>query len=567
MLEILKIKKFALINEAEIHFKDGLNIISGETGAGKSIILEAINLILGGRAKQDLVQKNEAEAVVEGFFDLSRAPHICNRLERFALPFENDELHIRRIVPLTGKNKIYINGEIVTLNVLQEVCEGLIDLCGQHEHQSLIKSQYQLELIDQYAGLVDKVKQFSEEFEQYKSLEAEKKELSSSSQDQRVDFLKFQIEELTSAELIPGEDEKLQEKKRLFQSSKQRFEHAQTAQKLLSIEEDEALSPSIPYLFQVCIAKLEALVEQDSSLKEVLDKCHSIRAELEDVEQVMNTYLENIDMDEEEWNIIQDRLAFFATLRRKYGQSVDEMAEKLKLLQSELYEIENKESFLLELDKKINQIMKLLEKKAEILTEKRKNASQVFSKTVTKELKDLNMQGSEFDVEVTVLSEPSSWTVSGAANEIQFNIRTNKGDKKLPLSKIASGGELSRVMLGIRRVMCNQGGIGVYLFDEIDSGMGGQTAFQVGKKLKSVSLGNQVICITHLPQVAAFSDHHIKVEKTMSKNKTQTFVKLLNQSEKVDELARMLGGPKLTKSSVANAKELIGESLASLDLQ
>jgi DNA repair protein RecN (Recombination protein N) len=553
MLETLRIKNIAVIDSAEIPFKQGLNILSGETGAGKSIVLEAISLILGSRANVDLVRADCDESLVEGLFNLAELPWMKERLETLGFESDTQELLIKRTVNRSGKHRIHVNGALATLTILQTLCEGLVDLCGQHEHQTLIRPATQLELLDRYGNLAAQTQAVGNAYQRMKKLQREKNELEQAEADRekRADFLKFQIEELRAAQLVPGEDEELQKRKMLLQSAEFRVQTAESVRQILESEEDGALNS-----LRAAVLKIRALHQLDDKSGPIFEAMERALAETEEAGLQLNRYLSSADMDPEQLLSVQERLSLLADLRRKYGSSVSEMIETLGKLEIENAALDQTSSQLAKLSKELEDAQAELKKLGKKLSTARKKASEVFADSVTHELKDLKMGDARFQIELSYRENLEEWTATGADN-IQFVVQTNRGETARPLGKIASGGELSRLMLAIRRVIADRGGIGVYLFDEIDAGIGGQTAFQVGKKLKSVAAYNQVICITHLPQVASFADHHLVVRKNSKSKRTLTEVVELTKTERKEELARMLGGPELTKKSLENAAELL----------
>jgi DNA repair protein RecN (Recombination protein N) len=556
MLETLSIKNIAVIDSAEISFKPGLNILSGETGAGKSIVIEAISLLLGSRASAELIRSSCEEATVEGLFDISNIPWIKTRMDRAGFPTEHSELLIKRVVSRSGRHRIYINGELATLAILQDLCEGLVDLCGQHEHQSLLKAATQLELLDRYGGLTDQSKSVGITFTHVRSLSKKRDALQMAEREraQKSEFLKFQIEELRAANLSAGEDERLQAEKQLLQSCEARAQLAEEVRQALE-SQDEAGGGALDSI-RSAISKVRTLSQLDDRAIPVKENLERALAELEDASLSINRYLESTELNPNRLTEVQDRLAQLADLRRKYGTNVSEMLTALARLENEYSALGHMEEQLSEVISELEKAKKELLREGQKLSKERKKVSDLLAKSVTDELKDLKMGEARFQIELQASADISDWTPSGA-DSIQFVVQTNRGEAARPLQKIASGGELSRLMLAIRRVIADRGGIGVYLFDEIDAGIGGQTAFQVGKKLKSVAQFNQVICITHLPQVASFADHHLSVRKRTTPGRTITEVIELDKQERKNELARMLGGPQLTKKSLENAEELL----------
>jgi DNA repair protein RecN (Recombination protein N) len=552
MLESLRIKNIAVIDEAEIPFKAGLNVLSGETGAGKSIVLEAISLILGSRASTDLIRAECEEASVEALFDISKLDWLRDRMKQTGIVLDSTELLVKRTVNRSGRHRIHINGELATLSMLQSLCDGLVDLCGQNEHQSLVKPHTQLELLDRYGGLTGQRQKFEELHQHYKSIEREADHLRESEKEsrQRADFIAFQLQELRDAALTRGEDEALASEKLLLQSAEARLQIAETARS--GLEDEDGALPILRGLVQ----KLRSGSAMDSALDPVREALERAVAEAEDAAHSLSRYVGQIELDPTRLDYVQERLALLANLRRKYGTSIDEMLETLAGLERDSQLLTSFEDRLTEAQARLELARAEMEELGKRLSKLRIKASELFSKTVTDELVDLRMPGASFSIELTQRERVEEWTFSGA-DQIQFLVQTNTGEGFKPIGKVASGGELSRLMLAIRRVIADHGGIGVYLFDEIDAGIGGQTAFQVGKKLRSVARYNQVICITHLPQVASFAHHHLSVRKATQGKRTVTEVVELNESERKKELARMLGGPELTKKSLENAAELL----------
>lgn len=553
MLQTLSIKNVAIIDSAEISFREGLNVLSGETGAGKSIVLEAISLLLGSRANSELVRTGCDEAVIEGLFDVSDIPWIGERLERLGFSSESSELLIKRIVHRAGRHRIYINGALATLAILSELCEGLIDLCGQHEHQSLTKPAMQLELLDRYGGLSQQSQRLVTKLTELKSLKAEQRRLEEAEAERtrRADFLRFQIDELRGAGLEIGEDESLHAEKQLLQSAETRLQTGEAMREILENDGEGALNA-----IRAALSKARALNQLDERVAPLREGLERAQAELEEVDLSLIRYLGSIDLNMERLESVQERLALLADLRRKYGTSIEEMLATLNQLETDFAALGKTEERQGALNEQIRGIEHELLQLGVKLSAARRKAAEIFSDSVTGELKDLRMGDARFQVSFEHVEALEDWSASGP-DLVSYLVQTNLGEPARPLGKIASGGELSRLMLAVRRVIADKGGIGVYLFDEIDAGIGGQTAFQVGKKLKSVASYNQVICITHLPQVASFADHHLVVRKSTAGKRTVTQVVELSAKERKEELARMLGGPELTKKSLETAAELI----------
>lgn len=553
MLQTIKIKNFALIENAEIPFGSGLNILSGETGAGKSIILSAISLLLGGRATADVIRNGSDEAVVEGFFDVADLPWIKSRLKEVGIDSDESELLIKRTVNRNGKNRVFINGELATLNMLQAVCDDLVDLCGQNEHQSLFKTGVQLDLVDRYSELQEEAHQVQNQYFKTITLREEWENLKRKEEErvQRLEFIRFQIQELNEAALSPGEDESLQQEKKLLQTHEQRLSIASQIETALDGEEGALQS------IKLALAKAKNLIQIDQGIQELFDSLTRSVAEVEEASRLTRIYLGSAELNPNRLEEVQDRLSMITNLKRKYGQTIVEIISHHEKMKSEIDLLENLSSRLENLENEFEQEKEILKKSAKNLFLKRKKSSESFSKAIVKELKELRMADASVSVNLEFLEDIQSWGADSLGTGIAFEVQTNLGEDRKQIQKIVSGGELSRLMLAIRRVIADKGGIGVYLFDEIDAGLGGQTAFTVGKKLKSVAAYNQVICITHVPQVACFADHHLSISKHVSKGRTVTEVKVLSTDGRKEEIARMLGSEKLTSAAIKNAKDLI----------
>jgi DNA repair protein RecN (Recombination protein N) len=558
MLKTIKIKNFALIENAEIPFGEGLNILSGETGAGKSIILGAISLLLGGRANSEVIRTGADEAVVEGYFSIESLPWLQKRLGEVGIDSNDGELLIKRTVHRSGKNRIFINGELATLNMLVDVCEDLVDLCGQSEHQSLFKSSVQLALLDRFTELDSQATKTATQFKKTIDLRDEWESLKRKEDErvQRLEFIQFQIQELNEAILLPGEDEALHSEKKLLQSSEQRTQLATQIDRAL--DGDEGAHSAM----KLAISKVKALVQVDESAGDLYETLERGLAEVEEASRLARNYLNQSDLSPERLETVQERLSLITNLKRKYGQTVDEIiAHHLKLTQ-ELDLLTHLSTRLDGLEAEYQKEKTLSFKMGRDLFVKRKKGAEIFSKAVSKELKELRMADATMELSLNFQEDMTQWGSGSVGTEVNLLVKTNMGEAPKPIQKIVSGGELSRLMLAIRRVIADKGGIGVYLFDEIDAGLGGQTAFTVGKKLKSVASYNQVICITHVPQVACFADHHLSISKTTTKGRTVTEVKELSTDGRREEIARMLGAEKLTPSAIKNAKDLMESARA-----
>lgn len=558
MLQTIKIRNFALIENAEIPFEKGLNVLSGETGAGKSIVLEAISLLLGGRAQTEVIRSGSEEAVVEGLFDIKELPWLKVRLQEVGIDCAQNELLIKRTINKNGKNRIFMNGELATLSMLSKVCEDLVDLCGQHEHQSLFKSAVQLDLLDRFAKLEATRELARVQFLRARSLWEECESLKRKEEErvQRLAFIQFQIQELKDAALQPGEDETLSQEKKLLQSSEQRL--SLMGQVHAALDGDEGALQAL----KTALAKAKTLLQMDEGVDELYRALERGMIEIEEASQLAGAYLARVDASPERLEAVQDRLALIVSLRRKYGATIEEMLSHLEKLESERELLENLSTRLGGLEEEYEKARAQAVKLAKDLFQKRKRGTQAFTLAVSKELKELRMQDAEVTISLQFNEDISGWGEDALGSLVDLLVQTNLGEEQKAIQKIVSGGELSRLMLAIRRVIADRGGIGVYLFDEIDAGLGGQTAFTVGKKLKSVAKHNQVLCITHVPQVACFADHHLSISKHSTKGRTVTEIAVLPIEGRREEIARMLGSEKLTPSALKNARELMESARA-----
>lgn len=555
MLLELKVKNFAVIDHLSVNFlKPGLNILTGETGAGKSVLLKSLSLLLGGKATADIIRANQDTAEIEGAFDLSARPDVKKSLLDLDLTNDEDLLVVRRIISKSGKHRVYINGHLSTLNILENLVPTLIEITGQHEHHSLKQSFAQVELLDRYAGNEKLMLLYTDKHKTHKELQVKLETLKSSvlNREQRLDFLKFQIEEIEAFKPVPGEDTELAAAYQKARFSARLTQFAQNAHDLL-YGENESIHNKLADL----IREGEPLTEIDGQLKLVVQNLKEISALAEDSAFSLRDYTKkSATSDDEDLNAIEERLSDLKKLQRKYGATAEEiLAFKLKA-KAEHDELLSFEENVKKLESEIALVNKELWALAEKLHSVRKKSAVKLVEGVNSELKALNMKGAEFSIEVLSCDVLNSCGMS----EINFTIRPSPQDSFRAISKVASGGELSRIMLALKQVVAMSDLPMTYLFDEVDTGVSGPTAEKVGKKLKSIGRVHQVISITHLPQVAAFADAHFLISKEVAKGFVKSDVKELSQKERVQELGRLISGEKITNTSIAHAKQMLEAS-------
>ncbi len=560
MLTELKVSQFAIIDNLHISFDSGLNIISGETGAGKSIILKCLSMLMGQKTSTSIIQQGKSKATIVGAFDLSERTDIIEKLLDMGIETSDEQLIVRRVLNNEGKSKVYLNDNLSALSTLKQVVAPLIEftnqdaplieMTAQHDNRNLQSTNYHLDILDSYVGAWDERTKYESEFLKLKKIQNEISELEGKQPDhvQRLDFLKFQYKEIENLNLKPGEETQLETKIKTLKSSSNLTDYINQVENTLYSSDKSCLVVLHNLLqnaneFKAISPELIKKVAPLSQAKTIIEEC------LYD----LRDFSANINTDIHELESYESTLNSLRKLQRKYGQSVDEILSHKQNIEEEIYNIENFDLRIEELKKEYDNQVSVLSKLASRLHKKRTNGAKLFSDSINIELSDLNMKGVIFLVDSSELEGlgPHGNTA------IEFLIKQNKKDLPRPIAKVASGGELSRILLSLKRVVGSTEVPRTFLFDEVDTGVSGPTAEKVGKKLKEISKGQQVICVTHLPQVAAFSDHHYLIEKNNTKSKTTLNMKKLAKTEKVNEIARLISGEKITKTSLAHAKELL----------
>ncbi|WP_019007255.1 DNA repair protein RecN [Cohnella laeviribosi] len=552
MLRELSIRNLAVIEQVTVLFHSGFHVLTGETGAGKSMIIDALGLIAGGRGSAEMIRHGCERADVEAVFDLPDNHPVWSVLDKFGIEADPREmLVIRREIMLQGKSSARINGQSATLTMLREVGEHLINIHGQHEHQSLLRTERHLEWLDQYAGeeiAADK-SAYAAKYEQFRQVERERKELEETSrhQMQMLDLYRYQLEEIAEARLKPGEDESLAEERRKLSHAEKLAESVSEAYDLLSGAKGlSAISRAI--------SRLEDIVNVDPSvLKPLLEQLQSAYYAAEDAAYQLRSYRDNVEFNPERLALVEDRLDLLYGLKRKYGETIEDILAYRERIQAEADKLENRDERLQQLIDEEKRLYRELAVLAERLTAIRKNAARRLSEVIVQELRELQMERAVFEVRL----EQAPLSAAGADNA-EFLLSTNPGEPPKPLSKIASGGEMSRVMLALKAIFARIDRIPVLVFDEVDTGVSGRAAQAVADKLSRLAGDCQVFAITHLPQVACMADYQFEIAKQVNENgRTSTSVRELEGGERVEELARMLGGVEVTEKTRHHAQEML----------
>ncbi len=560
MLTELKVSNFAIIDRVDVFFKGGFNVLSGETGSGKSILLKSLALLMGDKSTSDTIKTGSDQATVEGSFDVSKRPDIQGRLKELGISDFADGLVVRRIISADGKNRVYINGSLSTLQQLRDIVSPLveitghntplIEMTGQHENRNLQSKAYHLEMLDQYLGTTTARLEVEAGFTQLRALRTEKIELEESSRQktQRLDFLVFQREEIQALGLQPGDENELESQLGRLKNSERLSEFVDQTEDALYSSDESAL-----VRIHKVLSKGNEFAHLDPSLLAKLEPLGQAKTLIEEVVYDLRGYGRDLQSNPEALQDLEERLSRLRKVQKKFGTSVADILAQLRKIEDEIETLEGSELRLEGLDKEIDALEKTLYKKSAALHSKRLKGASTFQDSVQKELEDLNMKGLIFTVGILELTELTPNGIS----EIEFMVQPSKKDKARPLAKFASGGELSRVLLSLKRVVGVSAHPRTYLFDEVDAGVSGVTAEKVGRKLKSIAKGQQVICITHLPQVAAFADSHHLIDKVQTPKGVTTEVIELKKEDQIKEIARMLSGEKITKASIEQAKELL----------
>lgn len=551
MLSDLKISNIAIIKEAAVHFDSGLNVLTGETGAGKSIIIDSINAILGERTSRELIRTGSNSAEVSAFFE-NIGNNVSDLLEDLGIESEGDGslLLYRKITP-DGKNVCKINGESVTVSMLKRIGQSLINVHGQMDNHNLLNEDLHYTYIDSFAENDEIRLEYLNCYENY--LKAKKKYdsliVDEGEKARKIDLLTFQIDEIESADLRIGEREELEKRKTVLQNAETLVELVNTAVQLINGDDN------VHGAGELLSSASESLIKAsnfDSSLNQVSDIISDMSYNISDCASELNSFLYSFDIDPAELDEIEERLDVIYRLSKKYGSDEEAILNYLENAKNELEEVEFSDRLKEQYELELNEKLSLLKDSAGILSENRRRTSEYFIKAISDELSFLDMSSITFKV----IQNKKNYDETGA-DEIHFLISANKGEEPKSLSKIASGGELSRIMLAIKNVLAVKDGIATLIFDEVDTGVSGRAAQKIGIKLKEVSMNRQVLCVTHLAQIASYSDNHFLISKSEKDDQTFTEIKPLDREGKIKEIARIIGGIESTKLSLDAAAEMI----------
>jgi DNA repair protein RecN (Recombination protein N) len=561
MLRELRIKNFAVIDEVALELSPGLNVLTGETGAGKSIILNALGLVSGNRVSADVIRHNEDEASVEALFnDVPRS--VRQRLQDAGIAAD-DELIVKRVISRSGKNRVYLSGSLCQLGFLSELGGALVHIYGQHEHHTLLEPESHIRLLDGFAGLLEQAGDMNDKFRvlaaTWESLQRAR-ELAEKRKREKG-LLQAQTEEIANARLRAGEEEELDAKKNILLHAEKLYQACLEGEELLYEGESALVSRLGRYG-----NKLREMAHIDTGLQAAFDLVVAALANLEEANRELRRSGERVHFEPGALEQLEDRLAEIHRLKRKYNGAIADILEMHAALEAELQALDRGEEEIPALERAFETARQLAWEAAGSLSQERHGAAKRFKKEMEKELKGLGMPDTAFEVrflEATEREDDPPFFIGGkrlsesGLDQVEFYFSPNPGEPPKPLAKIASGGELSRLMLAIKALVLMPGDIPTLLFDEVDAGIGGGVAEIVGKKLKQVASAHQVLCVTHLPQIAALADSHHVVRKEVSKGRTSTQVMRLNARERVDEIARMLGGLKITDKTRRHAEEMV----------
>ncbi|MFH2013082.1 MAG: DNA repair protein RecN [Pseudomonadota bacterium] len=565
MLTELTIKNFAIIDELALSFSAGLNVLSGETGAGKSIIINAINLVQGRRTSADIIRSDEEEAIVESLFDISDNSTIQYKTDGLEIGKE-ENLLIKRVISRSGKNRVFINGGLATLGMLAGIGENLIAISGQHESQLLLNPERHIDILDDFGNLHPLREKVETLFKRLIKLSNELADLTNAAnkREERESLLDFQLNEIERSNIRVGEDEELKREKDILINSEKLLEYSNHAYNTIYGAKESVLEN-----LKGVINNIKDISRIDSSLEKLHDAMESSIIELEDIALSLRDYAHKVEFEPAKLERVEERLLEINKLKKKYGPTIDEILQYKDNIHKELEGISNSEDTISHLREELHDTEVEILKLAKDLSDERRASAEKLKKSIEEELWSVGMEKAAFETSIN----NHRFNTKGSLDEnvdigdlritrkgiddIEFLFSANPGEPPKALSRIASGGELSRVILVLKSILAQKGGVETLIFDEVDAGIGGRVADIVGQKLKSLSKFHQVICITHLPQIACFADTHFSISKNVKDGRTVTSVKRLNKEERIGEIARMLAGAEITETVKEHAREMV----------
>ncbi|MBA7634929.1 DNA repair protein RecN [subsurface metagenome] len=569
MLFQLNIKNIALIKELNIEFEEGLNVLTGETGAGKSIIIEAIDLILGGYAASDLIRDGEDSLMVEGLFLLTpQEKELINNLNSDIEIVDGERvLLIRREVNKKGRNKCWVNQRLINLSTLQEIGTFLVDLHGQHNHQSLLDPSKHIDLMDNLGG--DKIIKYRKElFDNYRRWREKSKKLFQLLKDKeenlkKIDFLKFQLEEIDKTSLVKGEDKALEEEEMVLKNAEKIIETMEKANFILY--EGGLEQSSVRDLLNEVSTDLGEIASLDRRIEKIRENLKEVGYQLEDIVNEIVKYKDEIDLDSQKLKEVEGRLNLINSLKSKYGSTIEEILQYRQKIYQELEAIDYSEDTVKKLKEEVNSLENKISTISHNLNINRRKIAEDLEEMVVRELEDLNMKRCQFKVSINSYQNDNGIEIDGkkykigpkGIDDIEFTISPNVGEKLHPLARIVSGGEVSRIMLALKSILSEVDQVPTLIFDEIDNGVGARLGEVIAQKLKLLSKKRQVICVTHLPQIACSAGRHFYIEKYILNNQTGIRLKEMEGEERVKEIARMLDGSQMSEITIRHAQKML----------
>ncbi|MBZ4644752.1 MAG: repair protein RecN [Petroclostridium sp.] len=561
MLSQLYIENVAIIDKMNVSFEEGLNVLTGETGAGKSIIIDSINMVLGERTSRDLIRSGEEKAVVEALFYI-HSETISDMLGQLGIELEEDNaLLISREITSGGKNVCRINGRIVTSSMLKDIGKYIVNIHGQHDNQALLQWDKHIDFLDRYGGseLLKVKANYQQVYEEVSNIKSEIRRISGDERERerKIDLLQFQLEEIEKAKLKRGEEEELTSQKLLLSNAEKLMNSVSNVYTILYTGNSKG--NSVHDSIAEALKNLGEVERFDSKLSQYYKNLEEISYQLDELVHDIRDYRDNLEFDPAMLETIEQRLDLIFKLKRKYGSSVEEILDYQCRIRRELEEIFNSEERLVRLNSRLSESVKKLERLADELSYHRVNVARSLEQKIMKELHDLDMNKTQFKVKVEKLYDRSGnyeFSQQGY-DRVEFLISTNPGEPLKPLVKIASGGEMSRIMLAIKTILADTDEVNTLVFDEIDIGVSGRAAQKIAEKLSLVAKKKQILCITHLPQIASMADHHYLIEKSVSGDKSATTVQKLTLQNRRKELARIIGGAVITDLTLKHAEEMI----------